>query len=99
MAEFEASCAMIMDLMNGRAVSGNGKELELHGPRTGRGSRSTSPPTGRGRSGSRADRDGVIIQLADPIIIQWLAASPAGCRRGGRDPDELECLVCGAQRG
>ena len=29
MAEFEASCAMIKDLMNGRPVEWNGKELEL----------------------------------------------------------------------
>ena len=29
MAEFEAACRMIKDLMNGRPVEWNGKELEL----------------------------------------------------------------------
>ena len=38
--------------------------------------------------------DGVIIQLADPVIVEWImatarkAAEEAGC-----DPDALECIV------
>jgi alkanesulfonate monooxygenase SsuD/methylene tetrahydromethanopterin reductase-like flavin-dependent oxidoreductase (luciferase family) len=39
--------------------------------------------------------DGVIIQLADPIIIQWIMEQArAAAAEAGRDPDELECLVC-----
>jgi hypothetical protein len=37
----------------------------------------------------------VIIQLADPRIIQWImdTARKAG-EEEGRDPDALECIVC-----
>ena len=39
--------------------------------------------------------DGVIIQLADPVIIQWLMEQAREAAvEAGRDPDELECLVC-----
>ena len=39
--------------------------------------------------------DGVIIQLADPVIIQWIMEQArAAAVEAGRDPDELECLVC-----
>jgi probable F420-dependent oxidoreductase len=95
-AEFERSLRMMKDLMNGRAVEWNGKELELTWAKgrpdiplyvAGYGPRALAVA---GRVG-----DGVIIQLADPQIIQWImetarqAASDAG-----RDPDELECIVC-----
>jgi probable F420-dependent oxidoreductase len=96
MAEFEASCRMIKDLMNGRPVEWNGKELELewakgrpkipmyiaaYGPKA---------LAVAGRIG-----DGVIIQLADPVIIQWIMEQArAAAVEAGRDPDELECLVC-----
>ena len=53
-AEFEAACLMMSDLMNGRPVEWNGKELELSGPRAARRSRCTSPATGRARWASRA---------------------------------------------
>jgi alkanesulfonate monooxygenase SsuD/methylene tetrahydromethanopterin reductase-like flavin-dependent oxidoreductase (luciferase family) len=37
----------------------------------------------------------VIIQLADPVIIQWIMEQArAADVEAGRDPDELECLVC-----
>src|ERR671914_2221474 len=73
MAEFESALTMMKDLMNGRPVDWNGKELELewaqgrapipmyvaaYGPRA---------LAVAGRIG-----DGVIIQLADPIIVQWI---------------------------
>jgi alkanesulfonate monooxygenase SsuD/methylene tetrahydromethanopterin reductase-like flavin-dependent oxidoreductase (luciferase family) len=39
--------------------------------------------------------DGVIIQLADPEIIQWtMATARAAAEEAGRDPAELKCLVC-----
>jgi alkanesulfonate monooxygenase SsuD/methylene tetrahydromethanopterin reductase-like flavin-dependent oxidoreductase (luciferase family) len=70
-AEFERRCRMIKDLMNGRAVQWNDKELEL------KWARSELPeipmwvagygPKALGVAGRVGD--GVIIQLADPVII------------------------------
>ena len=72
--EFERRLRMIKDLMNGRTVEWNGNELELKWARTdlpevpmyvaGYGPRALGVA---GRVG-----DGVIIQLADPQIIQWI---------------------------
>ena len=54
-AEFERRCAMIKELMNGRTVDWNDKELELAWARTScRTSRCGSPATGRRRSRSPA---------------------------------------------
>jgi probable F420-dependent oxidoreductase len=96
MAEFEDSCRMIKDLMNGRPVDWNGKELQLEWATD----RPAIPmyiaaygPRALGVAGRIAD--GVIIQLADPIIIQWIMEQArAAAAEAGRDPDELECLVC-----
>jgi alkanesulfonate monooxygenase SsuD/methylene tetrahydromethanopterin reductase-like flavin-dependent oxidoreductase (luciferase family) len=96
MAEFESSCRMIKDLMNGRPVEWNGKELELTWAKD----RERIPlyvaaygPRALGVAGRIAD--GVIIQLADPVIIQWIMEQArAAATEAGRDPDELECLVC-----
>ena len=96
MAEFEDSCRMIKDLMNGRPVEWNGKELELTWAKD----RERIPmyvaaygPRALGVAGRIAD--GVIIQLADPVIIQWIMdQARAAAVEAGRDPDELECLVC-----
>src|SRR4029453_16815908 len=73
MAEFEAALAMMKDLMNGRPVEWNGKELEL----TWAQGRPEIPlyvaaygPRALGVAGRVGD--GVIIQLADPVIIQWI---------------------------
>ncbi len=73
-ADFEARCAMLKELMNGRKVSWNDKELELTWVRSelpeiemwiaGYGPRALAVA---GRVG-----DGVIIQLADPQVIQWI---------------------------
>ena len=39
--------------------------------------------------------DGVIIQLADPQIIQWIMETArTAATEEGRDPDALECIVC-----
>jgi probable F420-dependent oxidoreductase len=96
MAEFEASCRMMKDLMNGRPVEWNGKELELEWAKgrpeipmyiAGYGPRALAVA---GRIG-----DGVIIQLADPVIIQWIMEQArTAAEEAGRDPSELKCLVC-----
>ena len=94
-AEFEQSCRMIKDFMNGRKVDWNGKELELTWA-------SKEPPiplyvAGYGpKALAVAGRisDGVIIQLADPVIIEWIMATArASAEKAGRDPDSLECIV------
>jgi probable F420-dependent oxidoreductase len=95
-AEFEARCAMIKDLMNGREVEWNGKQLKLEWARTdlpeiemwiaGYGPKALAVA---GRVG-----DGVIIQLADPQIIQWIMdTARASAREAGRDADALKCIV------
>ena len=96
MAEFEASCAMIKELMNGRPVEWNGKELELAWAK----GREPIPmyiaaygPRALGVAGRVGD--GVIIQLADPVIIQWIMEQArAAASEAGRDPEALECIVC-----
>jgi probable F420-dependent oxidoreductase len=96
MAEFEAALRMMKDLMNGRKVDWNGKRLELEWAK----GREPIPvyvaaygPRALGVAGRVGD--GVIIQLADPIIIQWIMdQARAAAEEAGRDPDELHCLVC-----
>jgi probable F420-dependent oxidoreductase len=95
--EFERRLRMIKDLMNGRKVDWNDKELELTWVRdelpdvpmhvAGYGPRALGVA---GRVG-----DGVIIQLADPQIIQWIMATARqAAEEEGRDPDALKCIVC-----
>jgi probable F420-dependent oxidoreductase len=95
-AEFEARCRMIKDLMNGRKVDWNEKELELTWARkelpeipmwiAGYGPKALAVA---GRVG-----DGVIIQLADPVIIQWIMdVARRAAEEAGRDPSELKCIV------
>jgi probable F420-dependent oxidoreductase len=95
-AEFEARCAMIKELMNGRPVEWNGKELQLKWVRddlpdipmwiAGYG------PKALAVAGRVAD--GVIIQLADPQIIQWIMdTARKAAEEAGRDPAELKCIV------
>jgi probable F420-dependent oxidoreductase len=96
-AEFEARLRMIKDLMNGRKVEWNEKELRLEWVReelpeipmqvAGYGPRALGVA---GRVG-----DGVIIQLADPQIIQWIMETARkAAAEDGRDPDALQCIVC-----
>ena len=96
-AEYERACAMIRDLMNGRKVEWNDKELELTWVRkelpeipmwmAGYGPKALAAA---GRVG-----DGVIIQLADPDIIQWtMKTARDAAEQAGRDPDRLKCIVC-----
>ncbi len=95
--EFERRLRMIKDLMNGRLVEWNDKELELKWVRkdlpeipmhvAGYGPRALGVA---GRVG-----DGVIIQLADPQIIQWIMETARNAaEEAGRDPDALQCIVC-----
>src|SRR5215217_334952 len=95
--EFERRLVMIKDLMNGRQVDWNEKELELAWVRK------ELPPipmhvAGYGpRALGVAGRvgDGVIIQLADPQIIQWIMETARkAAEEEGRDPEALECIVC-----
>lgn len=97
MAEFEASLRMIKPFMNGEPVTWNGKELQLKWVRP------ELPPiemyvAGYGpKALAVAGRigDGVVIQLADPDIIQWIMATArAAAVEAGRDPAALKCIVC-----
>ena len=95
-AEFEEALRMIKDLMNGRAVEWNGKELELPWAK----GRAEIPmhvagygPRALGVAGRVGD--GVIIQLADPQIIEWIMdTARTAAEEAGRDPGALECIVC-----
>jgi probable F420-dependent oxidoreductase len=94
-AEYEEACRMIKDFMNGRTVQWNEKELQLEwGPElpeiemhvAGYGPKVLAIA---GRVG-----DGVIIQLADPDIIQWtMATARKAAEEAGRDPAALQCIV------
>jgi len=95
-ADFERSCAMIRDFMNGREVHWNDKDLQLKWVRpelpeipmwiAGYGPKALAVA---GRVG-----DGVIIQLADPEIIQWIMSTARqAAEEAGRDPSELKCIV------
>jgi probable F420-dependent oxidoreductase len=95
-AEFERRIAMIKDFMNGREVNWNDKDLQLKWVRpelpdipmhvAGYGPKALAVA---GRVG-----DGVIIQLADPAIIQWIMTTARrAAEEAGRDPDALECIV------
>jgi probable F420-dependent oxidoreductase len=95
-AEFETSCAMVRELMNGREVDWNDKHLQLKWVRP------ELPPipmwiAGYGpRALAVAGRvgDGVIIQLADPEIIQWIMETARrAAEEAGRDPAQLKCIV------
>ena len=95
-AELERSLAMIKDFMNGREVQWNDRELQLKWVRpelpeiemhvAGYGPKALAVA---GRQG-----DGVIIQLADPDIIQWIMATARqAAEEAGRDPAALKCIV------
>jgi probable F420-dependent oxidoreductase len=95
-AEFERRSAMIKDLMNGRKVDWNDKELQLEWVREGL----PEIPMWVAGYGPKALAvagrvgDGVIIQLADPVIIQWIMdTARKAAEEAGRDPSELKCIV------
>ncbi len=94
--EFEEACAMIRDLMNGRPVRWNEKDLELSWAK----GRAEIPlyvagygPKTLGIAGRHGD--GVVIQLADPDIIEWtMGQARRAAEEAGRDPSALEPIVC-----
>src|SRR6266542_149764 len=95
-AEFERSCAMIRDFMNGREVHWNDKDLQLKWVRP----ELTEIPMWVAGYGPKALAvagrvgDGVIIQLADPDIIQWIMdTARRAADEAGRDPSQLKCIV------
>ncbi len=95
-AEFERACAMIRDFMNGREVTWNDKELQLKWVRP----ELPQIPMWVAGYGPKALAvaghvgDGVIIQLADPEIIQWIMSTARrAAEEAGRDPAELKCIV------
>jgi probable F420-dependent oxidoreductase len=95
-ARFEEALRMIKPFMNGEKVQWNDTELELGWARkdlpaiemhvAGYGPKALAVA---GRVG-----DGVVIQLADPDIIQWIMATArAAAEEAGRDPAALKCIV------
>jgi probable F420-dependent oxidoreductase len=95
-AEFERRCGMIKKLMNGREVEWNDKQLKLEWVRP----ELPEIPMWIAGYGPKAlavagrVADGVIIQLADPQIIQWIMdTARRAAEEAGRDPSELKCIV------
>src|ERR687889_2223381 len=95
-AGFEQALRMVKPFMNGQEVTWNDRQLQLtwvrpelpgiemhvagYGPQT---------LAVAGRVG-----DGVIIQLADPDIIQWIMdTARKAAAAAGRDPAALKCIV------
>src|SRR3954452_6582720 len=94
---FEDALRMIKPFMNGEQVTWNDTEIELAWVRP------ELPPIEMHVAGygpkvlAIAGRvgDGVIIQLADPDIIQWtMATARQAAEEAGRDPAALKCIVC-----
>jgi probable F420-dependent oxidoreductase len=96
-ARFEETLQMIKPFMNGEKVHWNDTDLELGWARrdlpeiemhvAGYGPKVLAIA---GRHG-----DGVIIQLADPDIIQWtMSTARKAAEEAGRDPAALKCIVC-----
>jgi probable F420-dependent oxidoreductase len=94
--EFERQIAMIRSLMNGGEVSWNDTDIQLKWVReelpeiplwvAGYG------PKVLGIAGRESD--GVIIQLADPDIIEWtMGTARRAAEEAGRDPAALKCIV------
>ena len=96
-AKFEEAIRMIKPFMNGESVHWNDTDLQLSWVRP------ELPPIEMHVAGygprvlGLAGRygDGVIIQLADPDIIQWtMGTARAAAEEAGRDPAQLKCIVC-----
>jgi probable F420-dependent oxidoreductase len=94
---FEDALRMIKPFMNGERVVWNDTEIELSWVRP------ELPPIEMHVAGygpkvlAVAGRvgDGVIIQLADPDIIEWtMGTARKAAEEAGRDPAQLKCIVC-----
>jgi probable F420-dependent oxidoreductase len=88
---------VIKDLVAGREVSYNGKELSIPWIREG-----FELPVWMAAYGPKAlastgtHYDGFILQLADPQIAEWtIGAVRAAASEAGRDPDSLTICVAG----
>jgi probable F420-dependent oxidoreductase len=96
-AEFERRCVMIKDFMNGRPVQWNDKELQLAWAKSAEHGDIPMYVAGYGpKALAVAGRvsDGVIIQLADPVIVEWIMdTARKAAEEAGRDPEALECIV------
>src|SRR3954463_6858308 len=95
-ARFETALNMIKPFMNGGTVHWNDKDIELAWVRK------ELPPIEMHVAGygpkalAVAGRvgDGVVIQLADPDIIQWIMGTARkAAEEAGRDPAALKCIV------
>ena len=93
---FEKALKMIKPFMNGETVHWNDKDIELAWVRK------ELPPIEMHVAGygpkalAVAGRvgDGVVIQLADPDIIQWIMGTARkAAEEAGRDPAALKCIV------
>src|SRR5205814_2165483 len=95
-AEFEQALGMVKDFMNGREVTWNDKQLQLKWARpelpqipvwvAGYGPKALGVA---GRVG-----DGVIIQLADPEIIDWIMdTARKAAKAEGRDTSQLKSIA------
>jgi probable F420-dependent oxidoreductase len=94
--EFETSLPMIKDLMNGRRVEWRDREQQLEWA-TGQ----PEIPMYVAGYGPRALKvagrygDGIIIQLAEPELIDWIMGlARKAADEAGRDPDVLKPIVC-----
>src|ERR1700751_3997813 len=95
-ADFEQACAMVREFMNGAEVEWNDKALQL---KWGRPELPRIPmwvagygPKALAVAGRVAD--GVIIQLADPEIIQWIMdTARRAAEEAGPDPSQLKGIV------
>jgi len=95
-AEFENACRMMRDLMNGRPVEWNDTEIELEWAK-GRGQIPLYVAGYGPKVLAIAGRvgDGVIIQLADPEIVEWIVGQVRrGAEEAGRDPSEVKVMCC-----
>ena len=95
-AEFEQSVTAIRDLVSGRSIHWNDTDIELawakdlepvpvyvagYGPKV--------------LSIAGRCADGVIIQLADPEIVEWIVGQVRrAAEEAGRDPGEVKVMAC-----
>ncbi len=95
-AEFEEALRMIKPFMNGQEVHWNDTDLQLKWVRPELGPIEMHVAGYGPKALAVAGRvgDGVIIQLADPDIIQWIMdTARKAAEEAGRDPAELKCIV------
>ncbi|MEO5576312.1 MAG: TIGR03842 family LLM class F420-dependent oxidoreductase [Gaiellaceae bacterium] len=95
-AAFEEALQMIKPFMNGKEVTWNDKQLQLKWVRPGQPEIEMHVAGYGPKALAVAGRqgDGVIIQLADPDIIQWIMdTARKAAEEAGRDPAALKCIV------